>query len=112
LIIQTLPAVFLGLYTNWFHRWALIGGWLVGMVAGIWMFVITNPSTVFTFTLGSQKFGVYEALSSIILNFIVVIVLTPIFRAVGVPTGKDVTSPADYEAGPVEAAEPIPEALG
>ncbi len=112
LIIQTLPAVFLGLYTNWFHRWALIGGWLAGMIAGIWMFIVTNPSTVFTFTLGSQKFGVYEALSSIILNFIVVIVLTPIFRAVGVPTGKDVTSPADYEAGPVEAVEPIPEALG
>ena len=31
IILQTLPAVALGLYTRWFHRWALIAGWAAGM---------------------------------------------------------------------------------
>lgn len=33
-IIQTLPAVVLGLYTRWLHRHALLIGWMVGIVAG------------------------------------------------------------------------------
>jgi SSS family solute:Na+ symporter len=32
-IIQTLPAVMLGVYTRWFDPWALLIGWLVGIVA-------------------------------------------------------------------------------
>jgi len=33
-ILQTLPAVFLGLYVGWLDRWAVVVGWLVGMVWG------------------------------------------------------------------------------
>jgi solute:Na+ symporter, SSS family len=33
-ILQTLPAVFLALYIRWLDRWALVVGWLVGMVWG------------------------------------------------------------------------------
>ena len=33
-ILQTLPAVFLGLYVRWLDRWAIVVGWLVGMVWG------------------------------------------------------------------------------
>ena len=33
-ILQTFPAVVFGLYTRWFHRWALLAGWAVGMVYG------------------------------------------------------------------------------
>ena len=33
-ILQTLPAIVFGLYTRWLHRWALLAGWLAGMVAG------------------------------------------------------------------------------
>jgi SSS family solute:Na+ symporter len=112
IIIQTLPAVFLGLYTNWFHRGALIAGWVVGMVSGIWMFAITIPSTLYTFNIGGQKFSVFEALSSVIFNFIVAAVLTLVFRAAGLAEGKDATRPADYEAAPREGKEPVPEVLG
>ena len=76
------------------------------------MFAITIPSTVFTFNIGGQKFGVFEALSSVVLNLIVAVVLTPIFRAAGLAPGKDATRPADYEAAPREGIEPVPEALG
>ena len=33
-ILQTFPAIVFGLYTRWFHRWALLAGWAVGMVYG------------------------------------------------------------------------------
>jgi SSS family solute:Na+ symporter len=33
-IVQTLPAVFLGLYVRWLDRWAILVGWLVGIVWG------------------------------------------------------------------------------
>ena len=33
-ILQTFPAMVFGLYTRWFHRWALLVGWAVGMVYG------------------------------------------------------------------------------
>ena len=35
IILQTLPAVALGLYTRWFHRAGLIAGWVAGMAAGL-----------------------------------------------------------------------------
>ena len=41
-IIQTLPAVMLGVYTRWFNDWALLLGWAVGMAAGTAMFVAVN----------------------------------------------------------------------
>ena len=37
IILQTLPAVALGLYTRWFHRGGLIAGWVAGMGLGLWM---------------------------------------------------------------------------
>jgi SSS family solute:Na+ symporter len=42
LIIQTLPAVMLGVYTRWFNDWALLLGWAVGMATGT---PCSSPST-------------------------------------------------------------------
>ncbi len=111
LIIQTLPAVFLGLYTNWLHRWALVIGWAAGMISGIWMFIAANFSSVYVFNIGGQKFGIYGAVSSLVLNLVLVVVLTPIFRAAGIASGKDVTRPTDYVEATPEKAELLPEAL-
>jgi len=110
-ILQTLPSVFLGLYTNWFHRWALTTGLVVGFVLGTVMAISQNFVSVFPFTIGKTSFSVYAALVAVIVNLILVVVLTPIFRAMGIPSGQDITKPADYEAAP-EAKEPVPEALG
>ena len=76
------------------------------------MFAVTIPSTLYTFNIGGQKFSVFEALSSVILNLIVAVVLTLVFRATGLVPGKDATRPADYEAPIEEGIEPVPEALG
>ena len=112
LIIQTLPAVFLGLYSNWFNRGALIVGWAAGMISGIWMFIAANYSSVYMFNIGGQQFGIYSAVSSLVLNLVLVVIFTPIFRAAGMTSGKDNTRPADYEEEIPEKAEPLPEAMG
>ena len=33
-VLQTFPSIVAGLYTRWFHRWALIAGWAAAMVYG------------------------------------------------------------------------------
>ena len=44
-ILQTFPAIVFGLYTRWFHRWALLAGWAVGMVYGtITAYNVVNPA--------------------------------------------------------------------
>ncbi len=110
-ILQTLLPVFLGLYTKWFNRWALLIGWAVGMIVGTGMFVANGyKSTLFT------VFGVllYAGIVALILNFVVAAVLTPIFEAVGLRRGRDLTAPSDYEEeeAPVEPVEAGREALG
>ncbi|MGZ4596618.1 MAG: monocarboxylate uptake permease MctP, partial [Actinomycetes bacterium] len=34
IILQTMPAVAIALFTRWFHRWALVAGWAAGMLVG------------------------------------------------------------------------------
>ncbi len=45
IILQTLPAVAIALYTRWLHRWALVAGWVAGMALGMYLlYVIPNPA--------------------------------------------------------------------
>ena len=45
-ILQTFPVIVFSLYTRWFHRWALLAGWAVGMVYGtIAAYQVINPVT-------------------------------------------------------------------
>jgi len=97
LIIQTLPAVMLGVFTDWFNDWALFVGWLVGIALGTWMFVAANLTPNFPLSLAGHTFPGYTALYTVILNLLVAVVLTPVFNSLG---GKrmDATVPADYRA--------------
>jgi solute:Na+ symporter, SSS family len=99
-IIQTLPSVLLGVYTRWFNDWALFAGWLVGTVAGTWMAALMNFTPNYALSFAGYTLPVYTALSTVILNLIVAIVLTPVFNAMFNKSGKpiDVTVPADYYA--------------
>ena len=117
-ILQTFPAIVVGLYTRWFHRWALVIGWAVAMVYG----TITAYNTPAPGTPGSH-FGastanvpifnhtVYIALTALVINLVVAAVLTAIFRAAKVPAGADETASANYTADPEGApgaAVPVP----
>jgi len=115
-IIQTLPPVFLGLYTHWFNRWALLVGWAAGMISGTLMafsaILQGIPKAPLLQTYPIFGMPVYAAFAALLVNLVLAVVLTPIFEAIGLRSGKDVTTPADYEYAPVESKEPIKEALG
>jgi SSS family solute:Na+ symporter len=113
-ILQTFPAIVIGLYTGWFHRTALIVGWAVGMIYGTWTAwnnpKIGDPGSHFGSPLDpflsvpwSDTFLPFEALvyigfTAFLLNLVVTVVLSAILRALRVPGGVDQTSPADYHA--------------
>ncbi len=94
-IIQTLPSVMLGVYTRWFNDWALLIGWVVGIVTGTWMFIAANFAPNYPLAFAGHSFPGYSALYTVILNLVVTIVLTALFDAAG---GKhsDETVAADY----------------
>ena len=104
-ILQTFPAIVIGLYTRWFHRWALLAGWAVGMGWGTWTAYgipkIGDPGSHFGSPLSPFPFTdtlIYTGFTAILLNLIVAVVLTVILRALKVDPGADQTSPADYHA--------------
>jgi len=98
-IIQTLPAVMLGVYTRWFNDWALLLGWAAGIIAGTAMAVAANLTPTYPLVFGGHAFPGYTALYTVILNIVIVVVLTPVFNAIGTRrTPIDETLTADYHA--------------
>ncbi|HET6742762.1 MAG TPA: sodium:solute symporter, partial [Kribbella sp.] len=103
-ILQTFPAIVVGLYTRWFHRYALLAGWAVAMVFGtLSAYNVVNPATKKHFggsvaNIPFTNTPAYIALTAFVINVIVVVVLTFVFRAVKVPDGVDSTHGSDYTA--------------
>jgi SSS family solute:Na+ symporter len=98
-IIQTLPAIMLGVFTRWFNDWALLIGWAVGTVAGTAMALSTNLSPTYTIVLGGYTFPGYAAFFTVVLNLVIAVVLTPVFN--GLRSGVaplDATAAVDYRA--------------
>ena len=108
IILQTLPAVTLGLFTRRFHKTGLIAGWFVGMGSGLAMlYTIPNPATHHAHFGGSAfslaKVGlpdvtIYAGFVAVVLNLVVSIVGTWVARGAKLPDGGDATAPADYFA--------------
>jgi SSS family solute:Na+ symporter len=115
LILQTLPAVAVSLYTRWFHRWGLVAGWIVGIGWGlIMLYSVVNPTTKRHFGGSSMPLGnlsilgwhpfsgsvvtVYPGFIALIANFVVAAVVTVIARQMKVFNGTDDTEPEDYHA--------------
>jgi len=95
-ILQTFPAVVIGLYTKWLDRRALTIGWAVGMLLGTWQAIdLKFASSVFPLHIGGLVLPVYAALTAVVANLVVSVVLTPAFRAISANT--DETLAADYE---------------
>jgi solute:Na+ symporter, SSS family len=110
-ILQTFPALVGGLFTRWFHRYALLAGWLAGMIFGtVAAYKVATPTTSHWAGSVDTIWGhtYYIGLSAIILNLAVSVVLTLVFRAVKVPEGADETSPHEYRADPAEGPAGAP----
>ncbi|GAB3586213.1 monocarboxylate uptake permease MctP [Calidifontibacter terrae] len=116
-ILQTFPAIVIGLYTRWLHRWAVLAGWAAGMIYGTWKaYGVVSPATKhFGGSLaaipGIKDMG-YIAFTAFVLNVVVSVVLTVILRAAKVPAGRDETVTMDYFADEddprVQAYDPDP----
>jgi len=108
-ILQTFPAIVIGLYTRWLHRWALVTGWLAAMAYGTFQaYRVPVPGQANSHWGGSTApiLGqtMYIALAALVINLVVSVVLTLIFRAAKLPEGTDETLPADYTADPAHPA--------
>jgi SSS family solute:Na+ symporter len=114
IILQTLPAVAIALYTKWLHRWALIAGWAVGMAWGmILLYQIPNPASGRAHFGGSALaldklniFGwqpfegsvvqIYVGFVALVANLLVALVVTLVIRRMNVSNGDDDTVGEDY----------------
>jgi SSS family solute:Na+ symporter len=113
IILQTLPAVALGLYTRWLHRGGLVAGWVAGMATGLLM-VYNIPKLNPDGTVAREHFGgssfalsklgldtesaVYAGLLALLVNLLAAVVVTLILRAMKVDDGVDGTAETDYTA--------------
>ncbi len=103
-ILQTFPAIVAGLYTRWFHRRALLIGWAVGIIYGTFAaYGVVNPVTHAHFggsiaPIPFTNISVYIAVTAFVMNAIVSVVLTMVFRALKLRDGRDATTPSDYGA--------------
>jgi SSS family solute:Na+ symporter len=117
IILQTLPAVALGLYTRWIHRWGLIAGWAAGMAVGFWTTfqiqqTLVNPDKTITIVkahfggsgfplskLGfDTKWSIYAGFLALVANLLVCAIATLVLRALKAPEGEDRTKPDEYFA--------------
>jgi SSS family solute:Na+ symporter len=103
-ILQTFPSIVAGLYTRWFHRWALFAGWAAGIIYGtVAAYNVINPATKAHFggsiaAIPGTNVQVYIAVVAFAVNLIVAAVLTVVFRAMKLADGKDITRSSDYGA--------------
>jgi SSS family solute:Na+ symporter len=103
-ILQTFPAIVAGLYTRWFHRWALLIGWAAGIAYGTFAaYSVVNPVTHAHFggsiaPIPGTDISIYIAITAFVINAIVAVVLTVVFRALKLANGLDATTKSDYGA--------------
>ena len=96
-ILQTFPAIVVGLYTRRLDRWALLAGWAAGMVLGTWMAsAMQFKSTLYPVRFGPWTVLGYAALWALVVNFAVAIGTSVVLRAFHVEPGRDATTEADY----------------
>ena len=102
-IIQTLPAIVLGLYTRKLDSRGLLAGWAVGIAVGTWMAASLHlKGSIYPLHIGGYTIPGYAAVWSLIVNLAVAIVVSFALRAMGASHAEDRTSPEDY-LDPVES---------
>jgi SSS family solute:Na+ symporter len=131
IILQTLPAVAIALYTRWLHRWALVAGWAAGLAYGLYLlYQIPNPAAKKLHFGGSalplgklDVFGwhpfagssvqIYVGFVALVLNLLVAVLVTVVLRRTGSPEGTDATAVEDYHVDEDSPrVKPVADAIG
>ncbi|MEM0133904.1 MAG: sodium:solute symporter [Thermoplasmatales archaeon] len=97
IVLQTLPAIFLALYTKKLEKWSVGIGWAAGMITGLTMLLYSNfvqfkyPSieTVF-FKFSTPLSFLYVGLIALVVNIVIAIVGSLL---VGVSKPEEIASP-------------------
>jgi len=96
-IIQTLPAIVLGLYTRFLDHRGLLLGWAVGIISGTWMAIALQlKGSIFSIHVGGLAIPGYAAIWSLILNIAVAVVVSLLVKVTGMKRAADRTAPGDY----------------
>jgi SSS family solute:Na+ symporter len=97
---QLFPSVVIGVFTRWFHPWALFAGWVAGMASGTAMALALGlKSSVYPLHLPAflgGTYAMYAAVPALVLNLVVSVLLTFVFREVKLDAGSDMTDAAAY----------------
>jgi SSS family solute:Na+ symporter len=103
-IIQTLPAIVVGLYTRWLDYRGLLLGWATGVGFGTWVAVVNEfKNANYALHIMGYTIPGYAALYGLVLNFIVAAIVTAVVRMIGAGKSSDSTGSGDY-ADVLEAA--------
>ncbi|MGN6687425.1 MAG: sodium:solute symporter family protein [Actinomycetales bacterium] len=102
-VLQTLPAVGVGLFTAWPHRHALLAGWGVGMALGTALVIGGGFRSVVDALPGRDTLPIYAALVALLGNIVVVAVATPLLGWLGNRRGfAELSVPTVLTVGPDE----------
>jgi SSS family solute:Na+ symporter len=82
-ILQTFPAVVLGLFFGWFRAPALLAGWAAGLVGGSALVFIDGVKPVHTLAIGGGHYTVYTGLLALLLNVVVATVVQALLGETG-----------------------------
>ncbi|GGF34012.1 sodium:solute symporter [Aliidongia dinghuensis] len=96
-ILQTFPAIVLGLYKARLRPQALLLGWAVGMVLGTWLASLTGLKPVYPLVIGGATYPVYIGVIAGAVNIVVSVVASALFGVLGLGHGSDQTQPEDYQ---------------
>lgn len=96
-ILQTFPAIVLGLYRTRVHPVALLLGWAVGMTVGSWMAFSIGVKPVYPIVIGGETYSIYIGIIAVVVNLIVSMIANVGLRFAGHHTIIDQTEPGDYE---------------
>ncbi|GAN79328.1 monocarboxylate uptake permease MctP [Acidocella aminolytica] len=95
-VIQTFPAIAFSVFTRFFNGWALLIGWLVGVVSATWLVVHNIFGAVWAFHVFGYTVPSYIALATVVLNAVVAFLLSIPLNAMANDRHKDETEAADY----------------
>ncbi len=70
-ILQTLPALVFGLYTNWFRAQGLLAGWFVGFFGGTYLVWINGWKPMQAIAFGGAPVMIYIGLLALAANIVV-----------------------------------------
>jgi solute:Na+ symporter, SSS family len=96
-IIQTLPAIVLGLYTRLLDHRGLLLGWAAGIVTGTWMAIsLKLAGSIYPLHVGGYTIPGYAAVWGLVVNLVVAVLVSVIVRVLGMAKSEDRTRPEDY----------------